>query len=70
MWGMKKTIIFFIKLYQRIPHFYPSVCRFYPSCSQYAKESIEKYGVRKGILLGIKRIVKCHPFHPGGHDPV
>ena len=45
-------------------------CRFYPTCSHYSYEAIEKYGVIKGTALGIKRILKCHPFHPGGYDPL
>jgi hypothetical protein len=45
-------------------------CRFYPSCSSYTREAIEKYGVLEGIFLGGKRLLKCHPFHPGGVDLV
>ena len=45
-------------------------CRFYPSCSQYTLEAVDQHGVVKGVRLGIVRISKCHPFHPGGHDPV
>lgn len=45
-------------------------CRFYPTCSQYAIEALSKYGVLKGSWLSLKRIAKCHPFHPGGYDPV
>ncbi|MBI4918163.1 MAG: membrane protein insertion efficiency factor YidD [Acidobacteria bacterium] len=48
----------------------PPACRFEPSCSCYAREAIEKYGVGKGSLLALKRLLKCHPFHPGGYDPV
>jgi len=48
----------------------PPTCRFYPTCSQYALEAIEIHGVAKGIGLAAKRIGKCHPFHPGGFDPV
>lgn len=46
------------------------VCRFTPTCSQYAKEAIVKYGALKGCFLAAKRLLKCHPFHQGGYDPV
>jgi putative membrane protein insertion efficiency factor len=45
-------------------------CRFFPSCSDYTAQAIEKYGVRKGAYLGLKRIIRCHPWNPGGFDPV
>jgi uncharacterized protein len=45
-------------------------CRFYPSCSTYAHDSIKLHGTAKGLYLGIRRILRCHPFHPGGYDPV
>ncbi|MGE5675761.1 MAG: membrane protein insertion efficiency factor YidD [Mycobacterium leprae] len=45
-------------------------CRFYPSCSQYAYEALGKYGAMKGTYLAVKRVLRCHPFHPGGFDPV
>lgn len=48
----------------------PQTCRFYPSCSQYIYEALSKYGVFKGLFLGIKRILCCHPFNPGGYHPV
>ena len=48
----------------------PSTCRFYPTCSMYMLQALERYGPLKGSYLGIKRILKCHPFHKGGHDPV
>jgi len=45
-------------------------CRFYPTCSQYAKEAIERHGFIRGTGLTMKRVLKCHPFHPGGYDPI
>ena len=66
---MKIIILSLIKFYQLyISKFFGKKCRFYPTCSAYTYQAIEKYGVIKGIYLGIKRIVKCHPFHPGGID--
>ena len=48
----------------------PSACRFYPTCSDYMREAVERYGAARGVWLGLRRLVKCHPFHPGGFDPV
>ena len=68
---MKKILILLIKLYQKfISPMFPAKCRFYPTCSQYTLEAIKEYGANKGTYLGIKRILKCHPFHEGGYDPV
>lgn len=67
----KKFAIFFIRFYQKaISPLKPPSCRFYPTCSQYGLEAIERFGVLKGGMLTLKRISKCHPFHPGGYDPV
>jgi len=68
---MKIILLTLIKFYRRaISPLFPPRCRFYPTCSSYALEAIEKHGTLKGSYLAIKRILKCHPFHPGGYDPV
>jgi len=68
---MKKVLIFFIRLYRiGISPLLGPNCRFTPTCSAYAIEAIEKKGVLKGGWMTVKRICKCHPFHPGGDDPV
>ncbi len=68
--SMKKILLFLISIYQRISKLTPSVCRFYPTCSEYTRQAIIKYGVLKGGWLGIKRISRCHPKNAGGYDPV
>lgn len=68
---MNKVLLYIIKFYQLcISPYKPSCCRFYPTCSHYTYEAIQKYGALKGTYLGIRRILKCHPFHKGGYDPV
>jgi len=68
---LKKILIVLVKGYQAlISPFFPPACRFYPTCSTYFIQAVEKYGAIKGSFLGIKRILKCHPFHPGGYDPL
>ena len=67
---MKKVIIKLIKIYQKTPGLFHFNCKFYPSCSNYTIEALEKYGLIKGSFLGIKRILKCNPFSKGGFDPL
>ncbi|WP_047985224.1 membrane protein insertion efficiency factor YidD [Ornithinibacillus californiensis] len=68
---MKYILIGLIKFYRSaISPFTPSTCRFYPTCSEYGLEAVRKFGAFKGGYLTIRRISKCHPFHPGGVDYV
>ena len=67
---MKKIIITLIKLYQKIPGPHHYSCHFYPTCSNYMIDAINEYGTVKGVFLGIKRIIKCHPGASFGYDPV
>ena len=67
---MRKILIKIIRFYQTLPVHTHSLCRFKPTCSEYMIESIEYYGVIKGLYLGIKRILRCHPFGKYGYDPV
>jgi uncharacterized protein len=67
----KKLLISFIRFYQIfISPLKPPTCRFYPTCSHYGLEAVKRFGAIKGGWLTMKRILKCHPFHPGGFDPV
>ncbi|MGB3977229.1 MAG: membrane protein insertion efficiency factor YidD [bacterium] len=68
---MKWIVINLLKGYKRfVSPLLPKACRFYPTCSEYTLIAIERHGLIKGIILGIKRISKCHPWNPGGFDPV
>jgi len=68
---MKKFLLFLIRFYRRsVSPARPPCCRFSPTCSAYAYEAIEKYGALRGGFLALKRLLKCHPLHKGGYDPV
>ena len=68
---MKRLFLLLISFYQHgISPLKPPSCRYVPTCSEYARIAIERYGARKGGWLAIKRILRCHPFHKGGYDPV
>lgn len=68
---MKYVVMGLIRLYQlTLSRVLPPSCRFEPSCSAYSYQAVEKYGMFKGGWLAIKRITRCHPFNPGGYDPV
>ncbi|ODG90896.1 MULTISPECIES: membrane protein insertion efficiency factor YidD [Bacillaceae] len=68
---MNKILIGIIRFYQKwISPATPPSCRFYPTCSSYGLEAIQTHGALKGSYLTTKRILKCHPLHPGGYDPV
>ena len=68
---MKTALLIMIKLYKKtLSPLLGNHCRFLPTCSEYTYGAVEKYGAGLGIYLGAKRILKCHPFHDGGYDPV
>jgi len=64
---LKGGVLFYRKVISPLK---PPTCRFYPTCSAYALEALERHGAARGSWLAVKRICKCHPFHPGGVDPV
>ncbi|MGB9681357.1 MAG: membrane protein insertion efficiency factor YidD [bacterium] len=68
---VKRLILKLIRFYKLfISPILGKNCRFYPTCSDYTYQAIERYGVRKGIWIGLKRIIRCHPYNPGGYDPL
>lgn len=68
---MGKIIILIIKAYRyAISPLFPASCRFTPTCSSYSMEAINRHGFFMGLYYSVRRIIKCHPFHPGGYDPV
>ena len=68
---IRTTLLLLVRAYQRlIAPGLPAACRFYPSCSAYAEGALTQHGAAKGAWLTARRILRCHPFHPGGIDPV
>jgi putative membrane protein insertion efficiency factor len=68
---IRRLLLLLVRFYQRaISPGLPAACRFYPSCSTYAATAIERHGAVKGSWLALRRVSRCHPFHPGGIDPV
>ena len=69
--NMTRFLVMLVKVYQRaLSPFFGQQCRFTPTCSHYAIEALQAYGVIKGLWLTVKRLARCHPWHVGGHDPV
>jgi putative membrane protein insertion efficiency factor len=67
---VKRIGIGLIRLYRIVFAWLPSSCRFYPTCSHYTEQAIAKYGLLRGGWMGARRIARCHPWNPGGYDPV
>jgi uncharacterized protein len=76
---MKTIVLFLIRFYQKVLSpdqgilsvlFSEKTCRFYPTCSEYTHQSVNRFGVIKGIWLGFKRVIRCHPWNDGGYDPI
>lgn len=68
---LSKFLLFFIQAYRLVlSPILPPACRFYPSCSLYSLEAIRRYGAFRGSVMALRRLLRCHPWHPGGYDPV
>ncbi len=68
---MRALALIPLRIYKRwVSPLLPSACRFHPTCSEYTMQAIEKHGVVRGAAIGLRRLLKCHPFHEGGFDPV
>lgn len=68
---MRVVLLLLLDGYKRfVSPLLPSACRFHPTCSMYMRDAVDRYGAARGVLMGLKRLVRCHPFTPGGVDPV
>ncbi|MGE5646349.1 MAG: membrane protein insertion efficiency factor YidD [Acidobacteriota bacterium] len=68
---MQSLIIGLLRVYKKfISPLLPSACRYYPTCSEYMRDAVVRYGAARGVWLGLRRLLRCHPFHEGGFDPV
>lgn len=68
---MRQLTLLSLRTYKRwISPLLPSACRFYPTCSEYMAQAVEAHGVVRGVWMGLRRLLRCHPFHEGGFDPV
>ena len=68
---MKRIIVYLLSFYQKaVSPYFHGRCRFFPTCSEYAAQALMKHGILRGGWMALRRILKCHPFHPGGYDPV
>ena len=68
---MQRIILGLLRVYKKgISWWLPSACRFHPTCAEYMREAVERYGALRGVWMGVGRLARCHPFHAGGFDPV
>ncbi|MBI9020654.1 MAG: membrane protein insertion efficiency factor YidD [Verrucomicrobia bacterium] len=67
---MKRLVVLLVRGYQTVSRCFPARCRFYPTCSDYTIEAVRKHGIVTGLWLSFRRICRCHPWNPGGVDPV
>lgn len=68
---LKRIVLGLLRFYKRaVSPALPPSCRYVPSCSEYMAQAVERYGAATGVWMGVKRVLRCHPFHPGGYDPV
>jgi putative membrane protein insertion efficiency factor len=69
--AMRQAVIASLRFYKRfLSPYLPSACRYHPTCSEYMLEAVSKYGVLRGVSMGVRRLLRCHPFREGGFDPV